>query len=213
MTTKIGDKSKNTKRRIFDSAKRLYEEMPFDEVTVDNIVEAAEVAKGSFYVHYNSKDELLAELLDDYVLKVDEGYKYQISEYPTGAKATYMLMDTAAKIADVMEHKIGYFLIRIVYRLRLTKENDLKSVVNYNTNLYSLIEEIINVGVKQGEFVSDAPAKTLAKSFIYMFRGITYEWCARYPYFDFEQEAKEACALYIQGIAKNKKDETSLRFT
>lgn len=63
-----------TRKRIYDCAERLFTKHGPDDVSVDAIVEAAGVAKGSFYVHFASKDALIAMLIADRAKKTDMDY-------------------------------------------------------------------------------------------------------------------------------------------
>ena len=51
------EKAASTKRKIFETAVRLIKENGYNNVTISEICRAAGVAKGSFYVHYNSKED------------------------------------------------------------------------------------------------------------------------------------------------------------
>src|SRR5436305_14657228 len=56
--------SEATRRRILDAAYRLFYERGFSRVSVDEIAELAGFTKRSLYYHFESKDELLAAVLD-----------------------------------------------------------------------------------------------------------------------------------------------------
>jgi AcrR family transcriptional regulator len=56
-------KKEATRRSIVDAASRLFGERGFDAPTVDEIAEAADVAKGTIYNYFSTKEELLFELL------------------------------------------------------------------------------------------------------------------------------------------------------
>ncbi|MEJ2503485.1 MAG: helix-turn-helix domain containing protein, partial [Gemmatimonadota bacterium] len=58
-------KKEATRRRIVDAATRLFGERGFDAPTVDEIAESADVAKGTIYNYFSTKEELLFELLVD----------------------------------------------------------------------------------------------------------------------------------------------------
>ena len=49
---------------------QLFEKYGLEKVNVDSIVEMAGVSKVSFYVHFDSKNSLIAALITDYVNKV-----------------------------------------------------------------------------------------------------------------------------------------------
>ncbi len=52
-----------TRRRLLEAAETLFRSQGFDAVTVEEIANAADVAKGTFFNYFESKDLLLAELL------------------------------------------------------------------------------------------------------------------------------------------------------
>ncbi len=56
-------KKRETRRRIVEAATRLFSERGFDAPTVDDIAAAADVAKGTIYNYFDSKDAILFEFL------------------------------------------------------------------------------------------------------------------------------------------------------
>ena len=55
------EKAAATKENIFSTAVGLIKEKGYANVTVSEICERAEVAKGTFYVHYASKEDIIRE--------------------------------------------------------------------------------------------------------------------------------------------------------
>ncbi|WP_456423539.1 TetR/AcrR family transcriptional regulator [Thermococcus sp.] len=51
-----------TRERLIESAMELFAKKGFDKTTVDEIVAKAGVAKGTFYLYFKSKDDLIKEL-------------------------------------------------------------------------------------------------------------------------------------------------------
>ena len=66
------DRSARTRDELLAAARRLYGERPFDQVTVEDVVAAAGVAKGTFYVHFASLAELQTLVADDLAREFDE---------------------------------------------------------------------------------------------------------------------------------------------
>ena len=66
------DRSARTRDELLAAARRLYGERPFDQVTVEDVVAAAGVAKGTFYVHFASLAELQTLVADDLAGEFDE---------------------------------------------------------------------------------------------------------------------------------------------
>jgi AcrR family transcriptional regulator len=56
------ERGKETRRNLIRTAARLWSERGFDEVTVEEICSEAGVGRTTFYLHFESKDHLLAGL-------------------------------------------------------------------------------------------------------------------------------------------------------
>lgn len=59
------ENSSNHKKAIIDAAKDLVRKNGYNNVSVEQICKAAGVAKGSFYIHYTAKDEIISDLIGD----------------------------------------------------------------------------------------------------------------------------------------------------
>ena len=66
------DRSARTRDKLLAAARRLYGDRPFDQVTVEDLVATAGVAKGTFYVHFASLAELQTLVADDLAREFDE---------------------------------------------------------------------------------------------------------------------------------------------
>lgn len=58
-------KSKATKGRIFRAAKKILQEQGYEALSIKNICEEAGVSNGSFYHHFQSKDDLLSYYIEE----------------------------------------------------------------------------------------------------------------------------------------------------
>ena len=56
------ERSKETRRGLIRTATRLWSERGFDDVTVEDICSAAGVGRTTFYLHFESKEQLLNSL-------------------------------------------------------------------------------------------------------------------------------------------------------
>ncbi|MEG2024514.1 MAG: TetR/AcrR family transcriptional regulator [Gordonibacter sp.] len=82
MGKSVQTKGQKTKQKLFETAIQLINECGYDEVTVADICEAAQVAKGTFYVHYAAKDDIIREsYYTDMGAFVEEHYQVFIAEY------------------------------------------------------------------------------------------------------------------------------------
>lgn len=193
-------KGEKTKQKLLETAEELFSRFDFNNVTVDTIVEAAGVSKGTFYIYFESKDSLIATLLSDYVNSVDADYKAHLDTLPSGITATDMLLSLIAKIADVLTDTIGYYRMSIVYKIQLTGFFNMDTVKGYNRKLYQIFSDVLTQGLERGEFNTKLPIDTLTKHFVMALRGISYEWCIRYPDFELKEQALAHFRILLNGI-------------
>ena len=66
------DRSARTRAELIAAACGLYAARPLDQVTVDDVVGAADVAKGTFYVHFASLSDLQRIVADELAHEFDE---------------------------------------------------------------------------------------------------------------------------------------------
>jgi len=201
-TSKRKIRAIETKSKIYESAKQLFKEYGFENVSVDSIVEVAEVSKGAFYVHFASKDALAADLINEYVSEVDLDYKSYIGSFSANAEASDILILLIGKIIDIITNNIGYNNIKTLYKAQITKTINIDTVLGYNRELYQLFNDIIRKGIQQREFTTEIPVDTIVKHLIMAIRGLTYEWCIRYPDFDLKERTVKHLGILLKGIKK-----------
>lgn len=194
------EKAAETKNKIYKSAEELFSKYGFNDVSVNNIVEHANVAKGTFYVHFESKDALIAELINDYVGKIDMDYRAYLESIPSNLSTEEILFSFIEKIADVLTNKIGCDNMKAVYKAQIAKDIHPDAIMGYNRLLYKMFENILETGIGRNELKTNLPATILARHFMIAFRGITYEWCVRYPEFDLKAQTKQHFELMISGL-------------
>jgi len=111
-----------------------------------------------------------------------------------------LLFALVDKIVESMSVSIGYDTLRAVYVAQLSRTVDTDSISGYNRGVYSTFRDVIEKGIAQGEFRPDGDADALARHCILALRGLIYEWCMRYPDFDFQEMAKQHFALLLRGF-------------
>ncbi len=194
------EKAAETKNKIYISAEQLFSRHGFKAVNVDDIVKHAGVAKGSFYVHFESKDFLIAALINDYVTKVDIDYRAYLESLPSDMPANDALLSLVGKIAEVITESISCENMRILYKIQIGKDIKTNAVIDYNRELYKLFYDVINKGMNQHVFQSDLPMEEIARHFVTAYRGLTFEWCIRYPDFDLKEQALRHFKILLTGI-------------
>ncbi len=191
-----------TKRKIIESADLLFREYGFENVSVDLIVEKAGISKGGFYVHFESKDALTAILIGEYVEKLDLSYEAFLETFTESEEAADILISFVGEIADKITDKIGYNLIKLAYRIQIDRNISADDLLSYRRDIYQVFSELIQRGIRRGEFREQLDAKMTTAQLVAVLRGFTYEWCIRYPNFCLKEELLRHFHLLLYGIKK-----------
>lgn len=195
-------KAIETKNKIYESAEQLFRKHGIEKVSVDSIVETAGVSKGAFYVHFESKYALIAAIIGDFIIKLDLDYKSYLQSFPANAPASDVLLSLVGKIAEILSGTIGNDLIKIAYEVLLSRKINTDIIAGYDRDIYKLLSDVISKGIQLGEFKTDLSPDTITKHCILAIRGLTYEWCIRYPEFDLKDQVQKHFEILLTGIKK-----------
>ena len=77
-----GAKSERTRQRILDAAARTFRDKGFAGTTLNDIAVAAQLRAGSIYYHFDSKEQLLEEVLDIGIARVSAAVRRAIEALP-----------------------------------------------------------------------------------------------------------------------------------
>jgi AcrR family transcriptional regulator len=191
-----------TKKKIYEAARLLVIEHGIEKISVDSIVEAAAVSKGAFYVHFESKDALLAALVDDYTNMADMDYRSFLSTISDNTSSLDTIVMLIEKISDFIQFHIGFENMRALYKAHLTMTSNSTSLTSHSREIYNLFIEVLERGVKRGELREDIPTDSLSRHLVLAIRGITFEWCIRYPDFDLKEQVLSHFRILLYGLKR-----------
>ena len=189
-----------TKKRLYEISERLFSGRDYIDVSVEDITSEAGITKGAFYVHFESKDALIALLIADYAARADADYQDFVENMPAELPAPAVLLALTEKIADVLVGTIGKKNMKTVYQMLLAGNAGAEAVKDYDRELYALFQSVLHRGILRGEINCALPIDILARHFIMAIRGITYEWCIRDSDFDLKEKAREYVCLLMGGL-------------
>ena len=72
--------SKEKQQKVINSAKKEFARVPIENVSIKNIVEEADIARGSFYQYFESKEDLLIYILKENSEKLNTKLKNEVSK-------------------------------------------------------------------------------------------------------------------------------------
>ncbi len=189
-----------TKKKLYEIAEKLFSQHNFSDVSVENITDEAGITKGAFYVHFESKDALIAILIADYAARADTDYKAFLATLSSDMPTSELILALTQKITDELADTIGYENMKKVYQMLLAGTVNTEPVKGYDRELYTLFHDILERGIQRGECRSTLSTDILARHFVMAIRGVSYEWCVRYPDFNLKEQAVEHIQMLLEGI-------------
>ena len=143
---------------LLDAAARVFAEKGVGAATVAEICEAAGVAKGTFYLYFDSREHLLAALRE---LMVDEALERAVSYYErVGTEDIWSLVDgmTESMIELLYEQKD---MLQAVTSEGLSRETA-EVFAECDRKLNALVADGIRRGIEEGAFSVTNPDATAA---------------------------------------------------
>ena len=157
-------RGKDTREKIRAAANDLFLKHGFGPTTVDSIVELAGVSKGTFYVHFKRKEDLLLE----YGWRRLEHLGTMIPTLLTGSHfntTLKMLVDT------VLRNKAWSREVT-----RLTIKEVVQNEDLLDTSPHQLMQPLVEVAQARGEVRNDMTAEVISRFVLVNILGALQDW-------------------------------------
>jgi AcrR family transcriptional regulator len=104
---RIVKESEERKHEILDAAERLFASKSYEGTTINDILEATKIAKGTFYYHYKSKEEVMDGIITRRIDKGLERAKAIASDEKLPPPAKLLAIIMAQKPSDSVDEGIN----------------------------------------------------------------------------------------------------------
>jgi AcrR family transcriptional regulator len=191
-------KSLETKEKIFCTALKLFNHHGYENVTISQITKTVGVAKGTFYIHFASKESIMIEQFH----KIDDYYMHWYNSVNKNQAATDLLTDFIRNVAKLTVDILKVDVIKVVYKSHINAPSNMKFLIDESRIYYKIINEIIVLGQNNNEFRPDFDSRKLTIMTTRYMRSILYDWAISDGSFDFLTEIEEQTPVFIQSIKK-----------
>jgi AcrR family transcriptional regulator len=153
-------RSAETRERLFRAALNLFAQKGFGETTVEDITNAADVGKGTFFNYFPSKDHLLVAFTDMQLAKLQgavESMRQSHEPMPAFLHALSLRMtEEPARAPDV---------VRAILQANLSSSSVRSVMREKHARAEGLLTQLVEMGQERGEFRRDLSALELAQVF------------------------------------------------
>ena len=186
---------RNTKGKIINAAWNLFYEQGYDNTTVEEIIDASQTSKGSFYHYFEGKDALLGSL--SYIF--DEEYEKLQKNFPAQMTSFDKLLYLNSKLFSMIEDRIDIELLTRLYSTQLVTKGE-KHLLDNKRLYYKLLRQIVSEGQKNGELTNDMTANEIVKLYAICERSLIYDWCLCNGEYSLSSYAKKTMPMFLSGI-------------
>ena len=164
-------RSADIRERLFQAALQLFAERGFAETTVEDITNAADVGKGTFFNYFPSKDHILLAFGEMQLRKLQEavnGARSGNEPMPEFLRALGVRMTQAPTQNPA--------IIRALLQAYLSTSRVREAMIDMQERVLALHTQLIQLGQDRGEIRSDLPAAELAQVFRQTIFGTLLVW-------------------------------------
>jgi TetR/AcrR family transcriptional regulator, cholesterol catabolism regulator len=143
------------KHKIVEQSIELFELKGFSETSIQDVVDALGVTKGTFYYYFDSKEQLLMDIhskyIDELLIK-----QQQILDHPSKDYKTKLFENVELLLKQIKTHGR---LARVFFReMRNLNQDHVMEIKEKRERFRLNLQKIIELGIENGEFRQDLKA-------------------------------------------------------
>jgi len=189
-------KKERTRSEIYSAAMKLFLRRGFDSVTIEEICQSADVARGTFFLHFPGKESLLIEYGERANVDLAAMLKDQRG---SATSALRLALKTLAERASRQPEVISMLVHEVVTRPLLIVEQE-----EQTRTLVQLLGAVIRRGQARGEFRRKVEPLIAAVALASAFFALAYEWSRRGGEFDIEGAISQTLDVVLRGLGETR---------
>ena len=165
----MGEKSLQKKKYILETARKVFMEKGYKNVTMKDIVEACDISRGGLYLYFNSTAEIFREVLHMESEEADDVFSDSIREDATATEILALFLKEQKK--ELLSKKDNLAIATYEYYFGEDvpkKDNILKRQFD---SAVKIIEKLIETGVENGEFYCE-DCRSAARNIMFLLEGL-----------------------------------------
>jgi AcrR family transcriptional regulator len=164
-------RSAEMRERLFRAALELFAKKGFNETTVEDITEAADVGKGTFFNYFPSKDHILLAFGEMQLAKLELAIE---EARRTGEPMPSFLRSLGVRMTQ--EPTKNHSIIRALLLAYISTTAVREGTIDLQKRVHALHTQIIQLGQERGEIRNDLPATEIAHVFRQTIFGTLLVW-------------------------------------
>ena len=165
----MGDKSVQKRQYILETARDIFAQKGFKNVTMKDIVDACDISRGGLYLYFASTQEIFWEVLQLETEDSDEVFAKGITRDSTSGDILALFLREQKKELLKKKDHLNVAVYEYFFEYKFPKKDH---VIRKQFDVaVKVIEKLIADGVQSGEFVCDDPLGS-ARNIMYVLEGL-----------------------------------------
>lgn len=170
--TKRQDNALRTRQKLVNTAESLLKSNGFNALCVEDITKAAGVAKGTFYVYFKHKEDIVSEICRGYFKAIED--KINEMKCTNFIEKMSLYLDNFMEAVELYGINICREWIRASIDPKTAPDNTDMSKWQYDVNM---LKNILNKAISNKELKKDTPVELLTHIIISELYGMMTCWC------------------------------------
>ncbi len=185
--------------KIMSAAERLFAQKGYNGTSMNDIVEASGQSKGAIYNHFESKERLFLSLLEKQTMLGLNQLKSSFASEETTVEKLRKVLDLTMVNSCDCPSEVGRMQIEFMIAASRIKSLKFDMKNRYNT-IHAFVRELIDEGIKNGEFKSEVDSESLTSLLYATLEGLGLQYATLGIEFDSQRLKDVLLKVVFEGI-------------
>lgn len=165
----MGEKSVQKRQYIVETARKVFMEKGYKNVTMKDVVEACEISRGGLYIYFGSTKELFEAVLELETQEADDVFTGNITKEATSADILALFLKEQKKEILRKKNTLTVAIYEFFFENKVLKKNNM--LRKQFDMAVKIIQALIEDGVENGQFYCEDALGT-ARNIMFILEGL-----------------------------------------
>lgn len=156
------------RNRILKMSRRLFTAKGYENTSIEDVAEAAEISKATLYNYFSSKEHLLQGIADAALEEIHQLVREDLRDQPDSLEKLRQVME--ALVADSVRY---IALTRRIFYLNVSPDSELHGS---RAELLEILDQLVREAQEQGRLRRDLPPEDLVEVFLGIYLLTQFGW-------------------------------------
>jgi TetR/AcrR family fatty acid metabolism transcriptional regulator len=198
----LPEKGGDKRARILDAAERVFAKAGFYNAKVSAIAEAAGVADGTIYLYFKSKDELLINLFEERMERINDSLRQALALEQSGVKRIERVIHMHLDLAAERRHLAEVICLELRQSAKFIKEYANPKFAEF----LRVLADAIADGQKTGELRADVDAHIVSRALFGALDELSLQWLVKGKP-ELAELKNQVTHLFVDGLRARPKEQ------